>query len=104
MYLSNTVPLTGLTITVTVQNSGGVSFYDQYSAYWAGMMTTSYQTTATGVVFTYTLNSGWAVPAGTSWLVGSQYNAGGTTRSTTKDTYSISYTANGTTKTITGHF
>ncbi len=104
VYLSNTVPLTALTITVTVKNTGGVSFYDQYSAYWAGMLTSSYSATSTAVAYTYTKNSGWVVPAGTSWLVGSQYNAGGTTRLTSNDTYKITYTAGGTTKTLSGHF
>jgi endoglucanase len=104
VYLSNTVPLTALTITVTVKNTGGVSFYDQYSAYWAGMLTSSYLATSAAVTYTYTLNSGWVVPAGTSWLVGSQYNAGGTTRLTSNDTYKITYTTGGTAKTLSGHF
>jgi hypothetical protein len=87
-----------------VKNTGGVSFYDQYSAYWAGMLTSSNSATSVAVTYTYTLNSGWVVPAGTSWLVGSQYNAGGSTRLTSNDTYKITYTAGGTTKTLSGHF
>ncbi len=103
VYLTNTAPLTALTITVTVQNTGDVTFYDQYSAYWAGMLTSTYSSTAKALTFTYTLNPGWTVPVGTSWLVGSQYSDAGT-RSTAKDTYSVTYTMNGVSKTVTGHF
>jgi hypothetical protein len=104
VYLNNSAPLTALTITVTVHQTGGISFYDQYSAYWAGMLAVSYQTTANAVIFTYKLNPGWTVPVGSGWLVGSQYNAGGTARPTSKDTYSVTYSTGGASKTVTGHF
>jgi hypothetical protein len=53
----------------------------------------------------YTLNPGWAVPVGTNWLVGSQYNSGGpSARTTSQDTFTVIYTANGTTQTLNGHF
>jgi endoglucanase len=103
IYMTNTAPLTALTMTVTVQNTGDLTFYDQYSAYWAGMLAVGYSSTKTALTFTYQLNPGWTVPVGTNWLVGSQYSDAGK-RSTSKDTYSVTYTMNGVTKTVTGHF
>ncbi len=64
----------------------------------------SYQDTASAALFTYTLNAGKSIPAGTSAFFGSQYNANGTTRSTAKDTYTVTLTAGGTTQTLGGGF
>ena len=39
------------------------------------------------IVYTYTLNPGQTVPAGTNWLTGAQFGGNGTPHATSGDTY-----------------
>jgi hypothetical protein len=101
--LSNSAPITALSVTVTVQKTAGVAFAGQYTTFAGGAISASHADSGTTIVYTYTLNAGQTVAPG-SWKLGSQFSGNGTPHATSGDTFSVSATAGGTTSTITGHF
>ncbi len=99
---SNTATITALTVTITVQKTAGVSYNGMYTNF--GGTTTTHTDNGSTVTYTYTLNSGQSLPAGSNYLAAAQFNGNGTTHSTTGDTWSITTTSGGTTSTASGHF
>jgi cellulose 1,4-beta-cellobiosidase len=103
VVLGNTAPITALSVTVTIQKTTGVTYNGQYTT--AGsQIAMSHTDAASAVTYQFTLASGQSVGAGTGWTFATQYNGSGTVHPSTGDTYSVTYTSGGVTKTVTGHF
>jgi hypothetical protein len=104
VMLSNTAPLTALTIQIRVQKTPGVTYSGQYNSYWGNMLSMGRTESSSAIVYTYTLNPGQTVPAGTNWLTGAQFGGNGTPHATSGDAYSVTATSGGTTQTFPGRF
>jgi hypothetical protein len=56
------------------------------------------------LVYTYTLNPGQTVPAGSNWVVAAQFGGNGTPHPTSGDTYTVTATSGGVARTWAGTF
>jgi uncharacterized membrane protein len=101
--LTNTGAITALAITITVQNTGGISFNGQYNTV-GGSIADSHSSTATTITYQYNLSAGQTLNPGTGYLFDAQMSATGTAHPTTGDTFTVTYTTGGQTFTQTGHF
>jgi endoglucanase len=105
VQLSNTAPLTGLTVTITVaRNPTTLASGGQYNTIGGNSITQSVSTTSTQVVYTFTLVAGQTLPAGTGRTFAAQMSPGGTAHPTTGDTWSVTYTSGGSSTTNSGTF
>jgi hypothetical protein len=100
--IANTSSITAMTLTITVQTTGGVTFNGQYNT--VGSFTQSHGNTASAITYQYTLGAGQTLAPGTGWLFAAQSGGSGTTHPTSGDTYTLTYTADGAIHTLTGHF
>jgi len=100
--LNNTGALTALSITITVQNTGGMNFNGQYNTV-GGQITQNHSSTS--AVFTYQFNlvAGQTLSPG-SYLFDAQMGATGTAHPTAGDLFTVTYTTGGQTFTQNGHF
>jgi hypothetical protein len=99
LVLANTATLTALTITITIQNTQGVTFNNIYNTI-GSQITQSHA----GLVYTFTLASGQTLGVGTGKQFHATTNGTGTMHVSTADTWSITYTTGGTSYTNSGHF
>jgi endoglucanase len=102
LTLANTSQLTSLTITITVQQTGGLKVGGQFNTA-GGQVTQSSASTSSALTYTYTLGSGQTLNPG-SWTFAAQISGSGTAHSTTGDTFSVTFGSGGATSTQTGHF
>ncbi len=100
--IANTVSLTAMTLTITVQTTGGVVFNGQYNT--VGSFTQTHSSTASAITYQFTLGAGQVLGAGTSWTFAAQSGGSGSPHPTAGDTYTLTYTAGGTSFTASGHF
>jgi len=100
--VTNTGAITALSLTINVQNTGGLSFNGQYNTV-GGQITQSHSSTATVITYQFGLASGQTLSPG-SYLFDAQMSATGTAHPTTGDTFTVTYTTGGQTFTQTGHF
>jgi cellulose 1,4-beta-cellobiosidase len=101
--LSNTASLTALSLTITVQNTGGITFNGQFNTVGASI-TQSHTSTATTITYQFNLTAGQTLTAGTGFLFDAQMGGTGTAHPTTGDTFTVTYTTGGQTFTQSGHF
>ena len=101
--LSNTAPLTALAMTITVQNTGGITFNGQFNTV-GSSITQSHSSTATSITYQFNLAAGQTLTAGSGFLFDAQMGGSGTAHPTTGDTFTLTYTAGGQTFTQSGHF
>jgi cellulose 1,4-beta-cellobiosidase len=101
--ISNTAPITALSLTITVQNTGGITFNGQFNTVGASI-TQSHTSTATAITYQFNLTAGQTVAAGTGFLFDAQMGGTGTAHPTTGDTFTVTYTTGGQTFTQSGHF
>jgi endoglucanase len=101
--LSTTQPITGLTITITVAKTPGVSYYGQYTN-GGGYFTSTAYDSGSAIVYTYSLNSGQVIDPGNTLTAGAQYNGNGTWRSTANDIYQVTATIGSSSQMVTGRF
>lgn len=104
VLVTNTAPMTALTIEITIAKTPGVRYSGQYNSFWGGVMSMSWSETASAVVYRFVLNPGQSVPAGTNWLAAAQFGGSGTVHPTSGDTYVVTATSGGVTSTRTGRF
>lgn len=64
----------------------------------------SHTDTGTALVYTYTLNGGQTIPAGTSWITAAQLGGNGAAHPSAGDTYTVTVTSQGATQNLSGHF
>lgn len=100
--IATPVVLTAMTLTITLQTTGGIAFSGQYNT--VGSLVQSHGGTATTVTYQWTLGPGQTLPTGTNWIFAAQSSGRGTAHPTAGDTYALSYTAGGINYTATGHF
>jgi cellulose 1,4-beta-cellobiosidase len=101
--LSNTAPLTALAMTITVQNTGGITFNGQFNTV-GSSITQSHSSTATSITYQFNLAAGQTLTAGSGFLFDAQMGGSGTAHPTTGDTFTLTYTTGGQTFTQSGHF
>ena len=103
LKLSNTAAITALSITITVQNTGGITFNGQFNTVGSSIVQT-HSSTATTITYQFNLAAGQTLNAGTGWLFDAQMGGNGTAHPTTGDTFTATYTTGGQTFTQSGHF
>jgi hypothetical protein len=101
--IANTTAITALSVGITVQNTGGITYSGQYNTV-GGSIAQSHASTATTVTYQFTLSAGQTLSPGTNWLFDAQMGGTGTAHPTTGDTFTVTYTTGGNTVTQTGHF
>ena len=102
LKLANTAPVTALSITINVAVTPGLGINGEYNTV-GGIITQADSSTASTLTYTYTLNPGQTLSAG-SYLFAAQMSGTGTAHPVSGDTYSVTSTAGGTTTTQTGVF
>jgi endoglucanase len=103
LKLSNTAAITALSITITVQNTGGITFNGQFNTVGSPIVQ-SHISTATTITYHFNLAAGQTLGAGTGWLFDAQMGGNGTAHPTSGDTFTATYTTGGQTFTQSGHF
>jgi hypothetical protein len=101
--IANTANITALSVTITVQNTGGITYNGQYNTV-GGSIAQSHTSGASAITYQYTLSPGQTLGTGSNWLFDAQMGGSGTAHPTTGDTYSVTYTTSAGTATQTGHF
>jgi endoglucanase len=101
--LSNTAPITTMSLTITVQNTGGISFNGQFNTV-GSSITQSHSSTATTITYQFNLAAGQTLSPGTGYLFDAQMGGTGTTHPTAGDTFTVTYTTGGQAFTQSGHF
>ena len=101
--ISNTAPITALSVTVVVQRTTGVSHSGQYNTLGSSVQQSN-SSTASAITYQFTLGSGQTLSAGTNRLFAVQMSGTGTAHPTSGDTYTVTYTSGGVTRTQNGTF
>ncbi len=101
--ISNTTAITALSITINVQNTGGLGFNGQYNTV-GSQITQSHSSTATVITYQYNSATGQTLAPGSGYLFDAQISGTGTAHPTTGDTFTVTYATGGQTFTQTGHF
>ena len=101
--LTNPAPLTAMTVTINVRQTAGVAHLSEYTNSWGGTVSTSSTTAGGFIVYTFSLNPGQTIVAG-SWKMDGQWSGTGTLHQVTGDTWSVTTTSQGVSSTITGGF
>ena len=103
VQISNTRPLSSLTVTIGIQKSPGLGFSGQYNTV-GGTILQSYTDTPSAINYQFTLVAGQTLAAGTNRTFAAQTGAGGVLHPTSGDTYAVSYVVDGVTYTQNGTF
>lgn len=103
LRIANTSPLTALAITIVVQRTTGISHSGQYNTV-GGQVTQSNSSTATAITYQFTLGTGVTLSPATSRAFAVQLGGSGTAHPTSGDTYTVTYTTGGVTRTQSGTF
>jgi hypothetical protein len=103
LKLSNSGAITAFSLTITVQNTGGISFSGQYNTV-GGSIAQSHGSTATAITYQFSLSPGQTLSPGTNYLFDAQMGANGAAHPTGGDTFTVTYTTGGQTFTQSGHF
>ncbi len=103
LSVTNTAPMTALSITIKIARTPGVTYNGQYTSFWGGTVNNGHATGATTLDYTFTSAPSTSIVAGT-WTIAAQFNGTGTPRVTSGDTWSVTSTSGGVTVTRTGTF
>ena len=101
--LTNTTPITDLTVTISIAQTTGLTYAAQYTNFWSGTVATSHGTTVGAMTYTFTLNAGQQIVPGT-WKLTAQSSGTGIVHSTSGDTWMVTGTSGGAPQTLTGTF
>jgi endoglucanase len=101
--LTNTAPITALSITVVVQRTPGVSHNGQYNTVGAPI-TQSNASTATAITYQFGLATGQTLGPASGRIFAVQMGGTGTLHPTSGDTWTVTYTTGGVSRTRTGTF
>jgi hypothetical protein len=86
-----------------VQRTTGVSHSGQYNTV-GGSVQQSNSSTTSAITYQFTLGAGQTLSAGTNRLFAVQMSGTGTAHPTSGDTYTVTYTSGGVTRTQSGTF
>ena len=92
--ISNTASITALSITITIQNTGGLAFNGQYNTV-GSSISQAHSSTSSAIAYQYSLVAGQTLNPGSGYLFDAQASGTGTAHSVTGDTYTITYTTGG---------
>ncbi len=98
--ITSTAPITAMTLTTTVP-SANVTFGGIYNT--VGGQVVNSHSSSTSIVYTFTLTPGQTIGAG-SFTFAAQMDGNGTTHNPSLDSWTLTYTAGGTTYTQSGSF
>jgi len=101
--LANTAPITAMTITVTVARTTGVNYSGMYNTV-GGQVTQANASTASQVTYTWTLGSGQQLGAATGRTFAAQFGGNGAVHPVSGDSYVVTYTTGGVSRTQSGGF
>jgi Lytic polysaccharide mono-oxygenase, cellulose-degrading/N-acetylglucosamine binding protein domain 2/Fibronectin type III domain len=101
--INNTNPITALTVTIVVQRTTGVSVSGQYNTVGGAALQQSNSSTTSAITYTWTLASG-QIAAGSNRTFAAQSSGTGTVHPMAGDTYTVTYTSGGVTRTTSGTF
>jgi hypothetical protein len=101
--VANTQPITAMTVTVTVQRTAGVVHSGQYNTV-GGQIAQGVTSSASPIVYTWTLASGQQLGAATQRTFAAQIGGNGTVHPVTGDTWTVSYTTGGVARSQSGTF
>ncbi|MET0326754.1 MAG: type II secretion system protein [Ilumatobacteraceae bacterium] len=101
--LTNSAPITAMTVTISVRHTAGVTSMGGYTNFWSGAVSTSSTVIGGAIVYTFTLNPGQTIVVG-SWTLNAQWSGTGTQHPVAGDTWTVSTTSQGRSSTITGGF
>jgi endo-1,4-beta-xylanase len=101
--ISNTAPLTALSVTIVIQRTTGVSFSGQYNTV-GGQIQQGSSSTSAAVTYTFSLAAGQTLGIGSNRTFAAQTRGQGAVHPTTGDTYTVTYSTGGVTYTQTGRF
>jgi GH35 family endo-1,4-beta-xylanase len=101
--IANTSAITALSVTITVQNTGGIAFSGQYNTV-GGPVVQNHSSTTGTITYQFSLSPGQTLGPGTSYLFDAQMSGTGVSHPTTGDTFTATYTTGGANFTQTGHF
>jgi hypothetical protein len=101
--VSNTNPITAMSLTIVVQRTAGVS----YSGMWntvGGQIQQSNSSTSSAITYQFTLAPGQTLSPATNRQFVAQAGGNGTAHPTSGDTYTVTYTTGGAQYTQNGTF
>jgi chitin-binding protein len=101
--ISNTTPITALSVTILVQRTAGISYSGQYNTV-GGQVQQSNASTSAAVTYQFTLAPGQTLSPGTNRTFAAQTSGTGTSHPTAGDTYTVIYTSGGVQRTQSGTF
>jgi endo-1,4-beta-xylanase len=101
--ITSTTNLTALSLTVTIQRTGGVSFSGQYNTV-GGPIVQSHSSTAAAVTYQFTLAAGQTLGPASDRVFAAQTSGSGAVHPTSGDTYTVTYTTGGQSFTQSGSF
>jgi hypothetical protein len=101
--IANTTVITALSVTITMQNTGGLSYSGEYNTA-GGSIAMSHASTAGSISCVFTLSAGQTLSPGSNWLFDAQAGGSGTAHPAAGDTFTVIYTTGGQTVTQTGNF
>lgn len=101
--IANTSAITALSITVVIQRTTGVSHSGQYNTV-GGQIQQSNSSTTSAITYQFALAPGQTLNPATMRTFAVQTSGTGTTHPTTGDTYTVTYTTGGVSRTQTGTF
>jgi hypothetical protein len=102
--IANQYSITAMTITIKVVQTTGVSYSSQSNSFPGGAVTQSSTTSGGIITYSFVLNSGQTISAGSGGIGYAQFSGTGTAHSTSGDTWSVTTTSGGTASTLTGTF
>lgn len=103
VLISNTSPITALTVTIVIQRTPGVSYQGMWNTI-GSQIQQSNSSTASTITYQFTLTPGQTLGAGTNRQFVAQASGAGTAHPGSGDTYTVSYTTGGIQRTQSGAF
>ena len=103
IVISHAKPITALRVKITFQNTPGWSLNGSYNTV-GDMIRQSTTSSAKALTYQFILQPGQTLAPGQNRRFASQANGSGTVHPSTGDSYSVTYTVEGVTRTISGHF
>lgn len=106
MFVSCSVDLINITITITVQKTVNATFRGAINTFWSGVLNDTYVDTGSQIIYIWTINPGQTVQSvGGTYKVQAQFYLYGINQTTSADTFQVSAkTVTGLTNTISGTF
>jgi hypothetical protein len=103
LSLANVSSITALSITVTVPQTGGLSYSQEGNSWPGGAVANGNSTSGSAITFTYVLSG--TIPAGyPNGTIWAQFSDNGTAHVTSGDLWTVTTTSGGIASTLTGHF